>query len=159
MLKVADEGGGIPRSIMSRLFGYTFSTFNHRPTDYQQAPTSPRPGDSDLNPLQRESASGGRVPTVAGYGVGLTLARLYAWYFGGDLALKSLEGIGTDAYLHINRLGTNCEELPEVVRASPSMRDSNFSDLDGIRFLRQDITPDEEIALRAYLMELRNKKE
>jgi len=61
---------------------------------------------------------------LAGYGVGLPLSRLYARYFGGDLDLKSLEGFGTDAYIHLSRLGRNCENLPDVVKKSPAERDS-----------------------------------
>ena len=32
----------------------------------------------------------------ARFGVGLTLSRLYAQYFGGDLKILSLDGFGTD---------------------------------------------------------------
>ena len=42
---------------------------------------------------------------LAGYGYGLPISRLYARYFGGDLQIISMEGYGTDAYLHLNRLG------------------------------------------------------
>lgn len=59
------------------------------------------------------------------FGVGLTLSRLYAQYFGGDLKILSLDGFGTDVYLHLNRLGTACEDLPQGVLYSPSMRDSS----------------------------------
>lgn len=40
---------------------------------------------------------------LAGYGYGLPISRLYARYFGGDLQIISMEGYGTDAYLHLNR--------------------------------------------------------
>ena len=49
---------------------------------------------------------------LAGYGFGLPLSRLYARYFGGDLQILSMEGYGTDAYLHLNRLGNVQEPLP-----------------------------------------------
>jgi pyruvate dehydrogenase kinase 2/3/4 len=49
---------------------------------------------------------------LAGYGYGLPLSRLYARYFGGDLQIISMEGYGTDAYLHISRLGNVQEPLP-----------------------------------------------
>jgi pyruvate dehydrogenase kinase 2/3/4 len=49
---------------------------------------------------------------LAGYGYGLPLSRLYARYFGGDMQVISMEGYGTDAYLHINRLGNVQEPLP-----------------------------------------------
>ena len=54
-----------------------------------------------------------QTPAVlAGYGYGLPLSRLYARYFGGDLQILSMEGYGTDAYLHISRLGNVQEPLP-----------------------------------------------
>jgi pyruvate dehydrogenase kinase 2/3/4 len=40
------------------------------------------------------------------------LSRLYARYFGGDLQVLSMDGYGTDAYLHLNRLGNIAEPLP-----------------------------------------------
>jgi hypothetical protein len=38
-----------------------------------------------------------------GFGYGLPISRCYARYFGGDLRLISMEGYGTDAYLHLSR--------------------------------------------------------
>ena len=94
--------------------------------------------------------SGSITAPLAGYGVGLPLSRLYARYFGGDLQLLSMEGFGTDVFLHLNRLGapppcravprhylahppaqfgfagTNCEGLPEPVLVSPAERDSSL---------------------------------
>lgn len=49
---------------------------------------------------------------LAGYGYGLPISRLYARYFGGDLQIISMENYGTDAYLHLNRLGNSQEPLP-----------------------------------------------
>jgi len=49
---------------------------------------------------------------LAGYGYGLPLCRLYARYFGGELQVISMEGYGTDAYLHLSKLGTSEEPLP-----------------------------------------------
>jgi pyruvate dehydrogenase kinase 2/3/4 len=48
---------------------------------------------------------------MAGFGYGLPISRLYARYFGGDLRLISMEGYGTDVYLHLNRLSGNREPL------------------------------------------------
>ncbi len=58
-----------------------------------------------------EEAGEGPV-VLAGYGYGLPISRLYARYFGGDLQIISMEGYGTDAYLHLNRLGNSQEPLP-----------------------------------------------
>jgi pyruvate dehydrogenase kinase 2/3/4 len=39
--------------------------------------------------------------TMAGYGYGLPISRLYARYFGGDLQIISMEGYGEFSVLHI----------------------------------------------------------
>ena len=54
------------------------------------------------------------------------MSRLYARYFGGDLDIKSVEGLGTDCYLHLPKLGHNCENLPEIVRTSPGELESTI---------------------------------
>ncbi|KRZ48974.1 Kinesin-like protein KIF14, partial [Trichinella nativa] len=63
-LKIHDEGGGIPRMAMDKLFAYHYTT-------------APKPVD--------------RCP-MAGLGYGLPLSRLYAWYFHGDMTVVSFEG-------------------------------------------------------------------
>jgi pyruvate dehydrogenase kinase 2/3/4 len=88
-IKVSDEGGGIPRSGLERMWSYLYSTG-------QLPPPSPYSDDRDA---------------MAGYGYGLPISRLYARYFRGDLQLISMDGYGTDAYLHLNRLGDQREEL------------------------------------------------
>lgn len=96
-IKVSDEGGGIPRSGLHRIWTYMYTT-------------------AELSVLEEIDTSGADeldTPAVlAGYGYGLPLSRLYARYFGGDLQILSMEGYGTDAYLHINRLGNVQEPLP-----------------------------------------------
>ena len=42
----------------------------------------------------------------------LFLLSQYARYFGGDLKLISMEGYGTDVYIHLNRLSSSREPLP-----------------------------------------------
>jgi len=92
-IKVSDEGGGIARSGLPKIFTYLYSTAR--------------------NPLDEHSDLGiGDNVTMAGYGYGLPISRLYARYFGGDLQIISMEGYGTDAYLHLSRLGDSQEPLP-----------------------------------------------
>lgn len=43
---------------------------------------------------------------------GLPISRSYARYFGGDLSIVSMEGYGTDAFVHLSRLGNHSEPLP-----------------------------------------------
>ncbi|KAI5572279.1 hypothetical protein POPTR_010G002000v4 [Populus trichocarpa] len=92
-IKVSDEGGGIARSGLPKIFTYLYSTAR--------------------NPLDEDSDLGtGEAVIMAGYGYGLPISRLYARYFGGDLQIISMEGYGTDAYLHLSRLGDSQEPLP-----------------------------------------------
>ena len=85
-IKVSDEGGGIARSGLPRIWTYLYSTAR-------------QPASLDV------AAEGDGAAVLAGYGYGLPISRLYARYFGGDLQIISMEGYGTDAYLHLNRLG------------------------------------------------------
>ena len=92
-IKISDEGGGIPRSGMPLIWSYMYTT-----------------ADNPIFSEEGESLAGTRVP-MAGFGYGLPLSRLYARYFGGDLRLISMEGFGTDAYLHLCRLSDSDEPL------------------------------------------------
>jgi len=150
IFKISDEGGGISRSRLQDVWKFMYSSCSKTPwaSLRQDRRSQPGEGDSAGNPLQRprlKSAGG----VLAGYGVGLTLSRLYAQYFGGDLKILSLDGFGTDVYLHLSRLGKGCESLPQGVLYSPSMRDSSFEgeieeelllmSTDEVNFLRKEL--------------------
>ncbi|CAG9463186.1 unnamed protein product [Pedinophyceae sp. YPF-701] len=94
-IKVSDEGGGIPRSGLPRIWTYLYTTARTPVADQEDA-----------------MADGNGPVVLAGYGYGLPISRLYARYFGGDLSVLSMEGYGTDAYLHLCRLGDKQEPLP-----------------------------------------------
>ena len=101
-IKISDEGGtdkilmigGIPRSDMPMIWTYLYTT-----------------AENPLFENDNDQRSDFSAP-LAGYGYGLPLSRLYARYFGGDLRLISMEGYGTDAYLHLSRLSDSEEPLP-----------------------------------------------
>ena len=93
-VQVSDEGGGIPRSGMPRIWTYLYST-----------------AESPMEAMELESEGADGPAALAGYGYGLPISRLYARYFGGDLQVISMEGYGTDAYLHLSRLGDTAEPL------------------------------------------------
>ncbi|KAJ6090495.1 hypothetical protein N7486_009310 [Penicillium sp. IBT 16267x] len=92
-IKVSDEGGGIPRSAIPLVWTYMYTTVEQTPN------LDPDFDKSDF-----------KAP-MAGFGYGLPISRLYARYFGGDLKLISMEGYGTDVYLHLNRLSSSSEPL------------------------------------------------
>ncbi|CAN6669821.1 hypothetical protein TRVA0_042S00474 [Trichomonascus vanleenenianus] len=92
-IKISDEGGGIPRREVPFVWTYMYTTVKDTPLM-----------DPDM------SRNDFKAP-MAGFGYGLPISRLYARYFGGDLKLISMEGYGTDVYLHLNRLSSSSEPL------------------------------------------------
>jgi pyruvate dehydrogenase kinase 2/3/4 len=99
IIKVSDEGGGIPRSNIKKIWSYLFTTAD--PTIQQGMILSSSQADDHAidSPL-------------AGLGYGLPISRSYCRYFGGDLSIMSLEGHGTDAFVYLARLGDSKEPLP-----------------------------------------------
>ena len=49
------------------------------------------------------------------FGVGLTLSRLYAQYFGGDLKILSLDGFGTDVCAQLGMEGVKLNFYESLV--------------------------------------------
>ncbi|KAJ2936495.1 hypothetical protein H1R20_g599, partial [Candolleomyces eurysporus] len=93
-IKISDEGGGIARSAIPLIWTYMYTTMDR----------------SNESLEQNFQASDFKAP-MAGFGYGLPLSRLYARYFGGDLRLISMDGFGTDVYIHLNRLSSSREPL------------------------------------------------
>lgn len=92
IIKVSDEGGGIPRSNMKRIWSYLFTTAEKEVVE-DMLNSSETPTDFNTS-----------VP-LAGLGYGLPISRLYARCFGGDLTIMSMEGYGTDCFFYLPRLG------------------------------------------------------
>ncbi|XP_074652322.1 pyruvate dehydrogenase (acetyl-transferring) kinase isozyme 2, mitochondrial-like [Tubulanus polymorphus] len=86
-IKLSDQGGGISRNNIDKLFNYMYST-------------APQP-----------DTSGSTSAPLAGYGYGLPLSRLYAKYFQGDIILSSMEGYGTDALIYLKVFPAEANEL------------------------------------------------
>ena len=91
VIKVSDEGGGIPRSNMDRIWSYLFTT------------ADPSVLESILHSSEDVRDFDMQIP-LAGLGYGLPIARNYARYFGGDLEIMSMEAYGTDSYIYLSRL-------------------------------------------------------
>ncbi len=98
VIKVSDEGGGIPRSGMKRIWSYFYTT-------YEVDGKVDNTGGGASAALNDDAADFTTATPMAGLGYGLPLSRLYARYFGGDLTIISMEGYGTDAYVHLRRVG------------------------------------------------------
>ena len=129
VIKVSDEGGGIKRSNMSRIWSYLYTTADPQALERMlietvdtpdpdpfhtfttttttshastaESPSPNVPSARTANPL-RDFAT---ASPLAGLGYGLPIARNYARYFGGELIIMSMEGYGTDGYVYLPRLG------------------------------------------------------
>ena len=86
-IRVSDCGGGIALTDMKKVMSYMYTTASVNQFDTHNI--------SEKTPL-------------AGYGFGLPISRLYARHFGGDLKLRSIEGYGTDAFLHLGTSLNSC---------------------------------------------------
>jgi len=117
-IKVADRGGGMPRSVTNRIWTFAKSTLSKKNTTTHSEDHSP--GDASEDQMAEGHLRG----------FGLPLTRIYARYFGGEVTIRSMEGYGVDAYLYMPVLGLACENLPPQVVQSPGNLDSSAEDDD-----------------------------
>ncbi|KAF2137151.1 uncharacterized protein K452DRAFT_258087 [Aplosporella prunicola CBS 121167] len=101
-IRIRDRGGGIPPNNYSRIWEYSFTTFND-----DDVRTIGQGSDMHgMDALSVISAGAGENgSSLAGLGYGLPLGRAYAEYFGGGIAVQSLWGWGTDVYLSLRGVG------------------------------------------------------
>jgi pyruvate dehydrogenase kinase 2/3/4 len=95
VIKIADEGGGIPRSRIDKIWSYLYTT-----------------ADSSLQEAIFSGKDTSKISPLAGLGYGLPISRSYCRYFGGDIDLMSMDGFGTDVFVYLKRLGDSKEPIP-----------------------------------------------
>eukprot|EP01062_Namystynia_karyoxenos_P022407 TRINITY_DN1858_c1_g1_i1.p1 TRINITY_DN1858_c1_g1~~TRINITY_DN1858_c1_g1_i1.p1 ORF type:complete len:616 (+),score=239.25 TRINITY_DN1858_c1_g1_i1:223-1848(+) len=125
-VRISDRGGGIPRSHMDRVMSYMYTTASVSQFDLMQ-------DNEDTDP-QQESP-------LAGFGYGLPISRLYARHFGGDLRLLSMEGYGTDAYLHLGRTLASTFENQRAQEQAESRIERHLKALSGSSYESQWLSP------------------
>lgn len=132
IIRVSDQGGGIPREVMPYLWSFSkgpasarllenlgkvpkmAATMQELLVEHQaQEDAAPETGASRHGSSLASLSS--RLPNLR-LGMGLPLSRVYAEYWAGSLALHSLEGYGVDVFLQISKLGNKNEQL--TTRAS-----------------------------------------
>lgn len=87
IIKVSDQGGGLSKQLQADAWQYGWT-----------------------------SMTDGKKDELAGFGFGLPLTRLFAQYFGGDVFMQALPGLGTDMYLVLTHLkaGTPSTEIDDL---------------------------------------------
>ena len=98
VIKIADEGGGIPRSQIHKIWSYLYTTAD--PAVQEGFIGKSGAADHDVS----------HTSPIAGLGYGLPISRSYCRYFGGAMDLVSMEGYGTDAFIHLKRLDIESSE-------------------------------------------------
>ncbi|XP_059828997.1 3-methyl-2-oxobutanoate dehydrogenase [lipoamide] kinase, mitochondrial isoform X4 [Hypanus sabinus] len=93
IIRISDRGGGIPHDNINKVMNYHFTTAEE---DSQ---------DSRMNTFYGHVVnSGPHSGPMHGFGFGLPTSRAYAEYLGGSLSIQSMQGIGTDVYLHLKHI-------------------------------------------------------
>ena len=126
ILRISDQGGGIPRDIMPDLWSFSKGPrSNARLKNLSQVPrmaatmqelefpaSSPVTSDNAKKRVYDGSLSSltSRPPNLR-LGIGLPMSRVYAEYWAGSLELHNLEGYGVDAFLQLSKLGNKNEQL------------------------------------------------
>jgi len=104
IIKISDQGGGMPKRIQQEAWQYGWTTVE-----------SDR-DDEDIFDFDTAKPKKLRKGELAGFGFGLPLTRLHAQYFGGDVFMQALPGHGTDMYLLLTHLkeGTPSTEIDDL---------------------------------------------
>jgi len=111
VIKISDLGGGMPKHVQKEAWQYGWSTIG------QDAESETAVHEEESWSWDRQShRTTSKKSELAGYGFGLPLTRLHAQYFGGDVFMQALPGLGTDMYLILTHLkeGTPSTEIDDL---------------------------------------------
>ncbi|KAL4903408.1 hypothetical protein BDW74DRAFT_39912 [Aspergillus multicolor] len=123
IMRVSDQGGGIPREILPYLWSFTKGPHSKvRLENLGQVPAMAATlqelsVSSEIKHADKETFRESSLDTLTSrlpdlrLGIGLPMSRVYAEYWAGSLELHSLEGYGVDAFLQISKLGNKNEQV------------------------------------------------
>ncbi|KAL8451186.1 hypothetical protein Emag_002860 [Eimeria magna] len=144
-IRLSDMGGGIAADAQPRIWSYMYTTA--KPVKYDplsgivmSAPPVQQQVDKHAGSMKQSVTIGSldfttqaekkelMASPLAGFGCGLPLCRLYASYLGGCLTIVSMPVYGTDAYVHLRRIGDQQELMPSNVWLKPNMQGDRPAD-------------------------------
>lgn len=136
VIRVSDQGGGIPRDVLPYLWSFCKGPHSQRIlSNLTQVPMmaatlqevrvhEPSGGEDDIDSsneeTRRRAPSTNYVSSLSSLtsrppnrrlGMGLPLSRIYAEYWAGGLELQSLWGYGVDVFFQVSKLGNKNEQL------------------------------------------------
>lgn len=135
VIRVSDQGGGIPRDVLPYLWSFCKGPHSQRIlSNLTQVPmmaaTLQEVRVDEPNGKENESRQEGKSrrrapssdyvsslssltsrPPNLRLGMGLPLSRIYAEYWAGGLELQSLWGYGVDVFFQVSKLGNKNEQL------------------------------------------------
>eukprot|EP00045_Choanoeca_perplexa_P017771 m.266192 g.266192 ORF g.266192 m.266192 type:complete len:409 (-) comp17627_c0_seq5:6388-7614(-) len=94
-IRISDEGGGFEPSIGTLMWSWSYTTVDNEAVD------------DGLGALAQQ-----HDVILAGLGVGLPMTQCYASYFGGNIEVRSMYGLGSDAFVTLPMLH---EQHPHMV--------------------------------------------
>lgn len=136
VIRVSDQGGGIPRDVLPYLWSFCKGPHSQRIlSNLTQVPMmaatlqevrvdepseTEDDKDSSKEETRRRAPSTNYVSSLSSLtsrppnrrlGMGLPLSRIYAEYWAGGLELQSLWGYGVDVFFQVSKLGNKNEQL------------------------------------------------
>ncbi|CAF3288323.1 unnamed protein product [Rotaria socialis] len=98
LLRIKDRGGGMPSSLLNKIYDYHFSSNNLSDESSMFSYT-----DFD-NHLYDQLAKRNTQHRMSGYGFGVPTSRAYCEYLNGSLTYETMASIGTDVYIRVGLL-------------------------------------------------------
>jgi len=117
---VSDSGAGIPKERVDKIWQFLYTTSTTSQWSYGTFACGQSPWSSESSGASQctsEAIPGYGTGVLSGYGIGLKMSRLYAQLFGGDLAISSTYGVGTDVTIRLSRRGMALDMFDESVNA------------------------------------------
>ncbi|PAA58895.1 hypothetical protein BOX15_Mlig025482g1 [Macrostomum lignano] len=90
VIRISDQGGGVPHEIADKIFDYNFSTAEA--------------SEQHESFFDRVSESRSSSSSMHGFGFGLPASLAYARYLGGALTFETMQGVGSDFYLRLRHI-------------------------------------------------------